>query len=187
MSLLSLRDAIVQRLASEVPQLVSVEAHDGDFTLEEIKRHFGHHPRAARVVCLGLGTTEDIGGQPVAPARWAVFVACRQQGAGDPDGAISPGDACTVLATRIVELAHEETWNGQAFRVPQNISARNLYTGRLSKHGLSLWAVEWEQPIVLDGRTATDLDRLALIHTDYDVGSGPDHATDTEFPEPEES
>jgi hypothetical protein len=187
-SILALRDAVVSTLETEVPQLVSVEGHDGDFDLEEIKRHFGHHPRAARVVCLGLASVEDLGGEPVGTSRWVVFVACRKQGAADPDEAMSAGDACALLSTRIVELVHGQQWGCKAFKAPDSISARNLYTGSLSKHGLSLWAVEWDQQIVLDGRTVTELDRLGSIHTDYEMSEavdGPEHATTTVFPEPE--
>jgi hypothetical protein len=187
MSLRALRDEIVETLKIEVPQFVSVEPHDGNFDLQEIQRHFGHYPRAARVVCPGVAEIEDQGGVPVARSRWVVFVAAREQNASDPDGHMSHGDACMVLAQRVMALVHGRQWNCKSYGIPERIVARNLYTGQLDKRGLSLWAVEWEQDVIFDDRIVRDLDRLRLIHTDYELSEiheGPESSTTTVYFEP---
>ena len=185
MSLRAVRDAIVVALSAEAPYFVSVEAHDGSFDLTEIQRHFGHHPRAARVVCPGVGEIEDQGGLPVARSRWVVFIAAREQNAGDPAGAMTHGDACMLLAERVMSLVHGQTWGCAAYGIPERLVARNLYTGSLDKRGLSLWTVEWEQGVAFDERLEAELVPLRLIHTDYElseVHEGPDSAITTVFP-----
>lgn len=190
MSLPALRNAIVETIRTEVPVFTSVEAHDGEWDLTEIHRHFGHHPRAARVVCPGIVSLEDIGGSlPIARARFVVFITCREQNVHDPDGKMTHGDACMLLAQRVLALVHGNRWGCEALGIPEAVRASNLYSGNLDKRGLSLWAVEWEQNLRIDDRLEQELDRLAVIHTDYELSEiheGPDSSTTTVFPEPEE-
>lgn len=184
MSVRTFRDAIVTTLRSRIPELVSVEAHDGNFDLTEIQRHFGHHPRAARVVCPGVANVEDHGGADVITARWVVFIAAREQNVGDPDGKMSHGDACMLLAERVMAVVHSERWGCNGYTQATGIVAQNLYTGALDKRGLSLWVVEWQQGLELDDSAADELPPLRVIHTDYDlsdVHEGPDSSTTTIF------
>lgn len=182
MSMRSFRDAIVSTIAAEIPEFVSVEAHDGSFDLTEVHRHFGHYPRAARVVCPGVASLVDHGGADVVMARWVVFVAAREQHVRDPDGHMSHGDACMLLAERVMALVHGSRWGCHGYTPAENVVARNLYTGAFDKRGLSLWAVEWQQGLALDDSAEDELAPLRLIHTDYDLSDiheGPDSSTTT--------
>jgi len=180
--MIPVRDAIVQGLKDEDLGFVSVEGHDGDFNLAEIRKHFGHG-NAARVVCTGVAEIEPQGDMPVARTQWAVFVAAQSRTANDPDGAASAGDAALALATKLVALVMKrgQHWNDTAFRAPEGVKMRNLYSGKLADRGIGLWVVTWDQLFEITDQLESSLDQLLQIHTDYDVGSGPDHATDTEY------
>jgi hypothetical protein len=167
MSLTAYRAAVVaglKTLGGEAPLFRSVEPHGGRFDLEELKR-FGALAPAARVAVLALRPAQELSsGRLLVTVRCATFVATR-------DLPALPRDVAALALVDAVLLAIEGNfWGDAAARRPAGLGAENLFGTTQDRTGVALWAVTWEQQVLLGGLDAETLDALELIAQTWPVG-----------------
>lgn len=167
MSLLELREAIVTSLGNEVTSLKSVAGHGGRVTLDELRRLAlpASAPVALVAVLGGSGEREGGAGTGTCEAQVAVFVACL----GDSQ-TLRDAEAL-VVAEAVFVQAIRNAWDYSDAQAPARIRVDNLFSGKIDRHGLALWAVTWRQQVNV-GYTddyATSLDDFNRLHTDWDL------------------
>lgn len=171
-----MRDAIVSRVRSTIPALRTCEPHGGDFTKDELDRYTTNTP-ACLVVCLGMQSSQDLGGEPLRSYRWAVFVVARDLPRGAPQMPVAKADVGLSISDAVARLVASERWNGTAGTAASSIRTQNLYSAASDRRGVTFWAVTWEQAPddddeLLDVSTLPDFLR---IHTDYDLAPADEH------------
>lgn len=166
MSLLTIRQAIVDAIAAALPG-VHVESHGGRFdSVEEIKRHAGRG-RAVLVAITGLKNLEAGGDGISADLVVAAFVVT-----GDRPNA--PRDAAALaLIQSVAALVPGNRWGLEdAEGAPQPPEADNLYAASLDKVGVALWGLAWKQRFSLgNGLDPAGLDIFATFDARYAQGA----------------
>ena len=143
--LLILRDAVVASLKNSLAG-ISVEAHGGTFSLEEIKRYATLAP-AVRVAIVGCGRGSRFAdGRWMAPVHFAAVVITR-----DAVGAEKiPRDAAALALVAALELTIASNRFGlEGVRQPENLDARNEYSGAVDQFGVAIWQVTWTSPALI--------------------------------------
>lgn len=167
MSLLGLRESIVTSLKSEVATLKSVVGHGGRVSLEELRRIAlpASAPAALVVVLGGDVEREGGGGTGVCEAQVAVFVACL----GDSQ-TLRDAEALTVAEAVLVQ-AVRNAWDFDDAQAPARIRADNLFSGRIDRHGVALWAVRWNQRVNVgyEDDYVASLADFNQLHADWDL------------------
>ena len=167
MSLLDLRQAIVDDLQANIPDLKECAGHAGRFDREEIRR-IAHKSPAVFVACLAASETEDEGGEIESDLRWGAFIVAKDQRAVKRDEV-----ALALLQALLLHLPGNR-WNVEAGR-PENIAAQNLYSGKIDKLGIAMWGVSWSQRMTLGAALdETTLAVFATLHTEHSLVPGVD-------------
>lgn len=165
MSIVDTFTAIASTLKAEVPDLADTYVHQGLLTAEDLKRYTRKSPSA--IVALGrTGGVELHGGSiVVVPLRWTVFLVTS-------DAPQKPRTTQTLVylqqILKVIGKTASHRWGVAGNHKPSRLSARNLYNGTLDKRGLSLWAVEWEQPLDLPDDLG-NLDAFETLVADWDL------------------
>lgn len=164
MTLTALRQAIVDRLALELPMLRTCRAHQGRFDVDEIKRIYTAMP-AVLVVLLGAQPV-TVEGHVVTPQlRWGAFVVT---GAGA--GPAGRDDQALTIIDALMRIVPVERWGSSDCKRPTDLRFENLYTGEVDRQAMSLWLVSWNQRVdLVAGLDADLLDELERVHTDWDL------------------
>lgn len=169
MSLLTLRQAIVDDLKANVPNLKTCEGHGGRFDATELKRVAMRAP-AVFVACLGLADVEEGHDGVAGTLTWGAFVVTR-----DTPGSSRDQAALAVLQAILVRLPGNRWGLDQAEGRPERVSAQNLYSATVDRLGVALWAVSWRQRMVIGGELdPAMLDVFATFDARYDLDTSQD-------------
>lgn len=174
MSLLAARTAIVSAIDTAIPSLREVKAHDGRFDLAELKRWAAVAP-CVRVAALAVPRFGMQGRQPYAVVRWGAFLVC----AGAPATPLSRGAQALTYAAELMSLIPGRVWSLSGAQAPDGMSAQNLFSAEIDRHGVSLWAFQWTQQIDIALLSAAELEDLLTVHLDWDLAVA-DDAIDAE-------
>ncbi len=166
-------EAVASAINERLPELASCEIHPGRFTVDELRR-FATKAPAVRVALLGLTSGPHASGQRAVEAHIAVYVATTKK----PElprhvGAVN---IVEVLADFIPESQFECTGSPAG---AENVSAQNLYAGSDTAKGCALWALSWEQELLIGNDAFAATDDTPPVPTALYVGwdplTGPDH------------
>lgn len=166
MSVLQVRQAIVDGIKAKLPAGVTVETHRGRFdSAEEVKR-FGAKAPAVLVACVRIPFNDTTPSMPRINACFAVFVVTA-------DKPQLPRDAgALALVESIQGVVSGNTWGRDDTSEPTSIDARNLYSGAIDRMGVAIWVITFDQLItnpVLDQAALDALGVFATFHHDIDV------------------
>lgn len=144
LDLVNLRDAVVASLKGKIPGL-SIEAHGGSFSRDEIKR-FALKAPCIRVALLGFGQTSRAPtGEIVLPVHFVA--ACVAKDRLVEGGEKVGRDAGAALIANAVALAVAGNRFGlSGVHQPKELRGENLYSGEVDTTGLALWQVTWTTP-----------------------------------------
>lgn len=177
MSLVTLREAIRSKLASEIQDVIGVHTHGGRFDADELARWTRIAP-CAHVGILGIPTTELEGGQIVANVEWGAFIVTK-----DKPG-VKRDEAALVLVEAFLNVIRPtQRWDDTNAHRPQNIKASNLYGGKLDSNGAAIWAITWSQSYDINAVDYSSLADFLTYHStaklsdDEDVPVGEDTVT----------
>lgn len=166
MSLVSLRSAIITKVAERFTFLKAVEAHGGRFDADEITRIAVKTP-AAFVSMIGVPRVETIGGQPTLAARWAIYLVAKAS----PTELKKRDEVVLEVAEALTAFVHGNRWSVETAHVPKNLRIENLYTPAVDRMGIALCAVSWEQASDLAALDLTTLDAFEMFFAAYDLAA----------------
>lgn len=147
MSIETVRTAIVNAIASNITALETCEAHPGRFDLAEIKRVAANAP-AVFVAALATGQQELNGGDVQAPVSFAAFIVTKNQPQKSRDSIV------LEIVNALLVLTDSNDWDSaDVVENPTNIRGQNLYSASIDKNGIAMWAVTWQQKIILGNAT----------------------------------
>lgn len=174
MSLITLRDAIAAELAAAIPELKTCEGHGGRFDLQELRRVAAKAP-AVFVACLGFGDAEEEG-DTTAELSWAAYVVTK-----DAPGKPRDEAALAIAQALAVHIPGNRWGLDDAEGRPEGIRGQNLYSDRLDKQGVAMWAISWRQRMNLGGAVdSAELAAFVTFHAEHSMapGDGEPAATD---------
>lgn len=152
MSIETVRTAIVNTIAAKTTALKTCEAHPGRFDLVEIKRVAANAP-AVFVAALATGKQESSNGGVQAPVSFAAFIVTKDQ----PQ--ITRDSLVLEIVSTLLVLTDSNDWGStDVVEDPTNIRGQNLYSASIDKNGIAMWAITWQQKIILGN--ATDVSAL---------------------------
>jgi hypothetical protein len=163
MSLVALRDAIVESIESNISTFRAVQGHGGRFSLEEIKRVSLQEPSC--LVAVFGGRTRRIGGVcGLCDAEVVAFIITK-------GSSVSARDrAAPALAEAVAQLAIENTWGCDFTKAPEDgVMINNLYLPDIDRHMVSLWSVSWTQQVEIGTFDLTTLDDFNRLNVQTDI------------------
>jgi phage gp37-like protein len=138
MRLKEFRQAVVDGLRANIPELLDVSPHGGRFDLEELKRFSVKSP-AARVAFMGMKRMElQDTGRLTGPASMIVYIVTRNKNA---------DEQALDIAEKIAALISEATWGMKWIEAAHVTDLDNLYSSQIDNQGIALWAVAFTQAI----------------------------------------
>lgn len=161
MSLLSLRDAIIASITSEISAFVEVREYGGRFTKADLE-WAAHRSPAAFVAVLGAEGKKP-GGQPVANAAIIASVVVRGRSDNKRES------ASLLLAQAVFALALRNHWDYSEAKEPVKVRMTNLYSSALDEEGFSIWAVGWAQETDVDPFDISELDEFHTADSKIDL------------------
>lgn len=144
---LDLLNAMEARLRALLPveQVPTVKRHHGKFGAAEVETYSVRSP-AVILTTTGSDTVERLGGVVRIVWEFAIFVVTKAyRGETKSDAAI----AIVELLKRFIPF---ESWcTTTAVRNPENVKSANLNSSKLDALGVTLWMIQWDQAVELDG------------------------------------
>ncbi len=136
-----LRQAIIDKINAELPELKAVSPHPGRFNLDELKRIATKLP-AVRVALMGTPTVNILEtGENEAVLRLAAFVVTgdRRQ--------LPKDEAALAIVESLLVFIPGQRWGVKGAMDAKGVKADNLFSGKVERQGVAMWAVTWEQSI----------------------------------------
>lgn len=165
----ALLDAVCVRVRDWLPDLKECSVHDGRFTADEVRRWAIRTP-AVRLACLGLASVGDSGDERSEPVLQLAAMVVTRDGAGMPRG-----KSARNLVDCLVSRVPRERWGLTGVGPAGNLRADNLYSGKIDKFGVALWAVLWRQTLRLP--EAGDSEDCPPVPTELYLGESPEIGT----------
>ncbi|WP_282094318.1 hypothetical protein [Epibacterium ulvae] len=138
-----LRPTICAKIKNHLPELRECEPHEGQYSLEDLKRE-GLLAPAVKVSCIAAKQTSTrSGGAPNYTLQMAAFVVTRDTTRPKMARDVSAANICQ----RLLGLIPENRWGLPACGEAQNVMMHSLRTVKVQSRGVSLWAVTWNQPM----------------------------------------
>lgn len=169
-----------------LPQDITISTHMGEFGEEEIRRFMVKTP-AVVLAPLAVDKVTRAGGNALVSAHWAAFIMTRDK----PE--LSRGFAALAITEAVLGFIPFTTFG--CARAPEDVESANLYSGKVDRMGLTLWAVRWRSMIQLaakDECSYASLDDFLRLNTTYNLDPVDDPAdfdaeqmTELEGPEDE--
>ena len=157
-----LRDAVVASLAAKIPN-VRIDAHGGTFDLPEIKRYAAIAPAIViSVVGCGKGYRWNDGRWAV-PVNFAAIVVAIDRTAGDRKSIVQRDTAAMMLATAVELAVQANRFGLEGVLQPQNLTARNEYSGAVDNAGVALWQVNWTSDVLLGEKAQDSIDAIVQM------------------------
>ena len=179
MSVLALRDAILEGLSAELPEGTLVLASDGDLTIRGPQYRSIRGP-AVVLGAIGFGDVSPSGASARCTSLWLAAVVTRHEDRAQ--GLMTRGDVAMVLAAQTMRtVAVAGRWGDAALSSPQNVRVQNLHSPELAERALAYWAVTWGQLVGVPDTLPAALPDFKLLRTEYDLApvDGTIDATDT--------
>ena len=153
--LVAYKDEVELIFRNELPAgpdgVLHVATHVGRFGEDEVRRYLVKSP-AVVLAPLNFDDIARAGGTSVFTIHYGAFVIVTHK------NGVSRDDIAFAIIERIgLFLPTMWTECGQA---PTEVDAGNLYTGKIDKLGLALWAIRWKQAIQIPQLDQCDIDRL---------------------------
>ena len=179
MSVLMLRQAVVDGLGASLPQLagktVKVEPHAGRFDAAELKRISAQAP-AVFVAVLGLADLSESCGEVSATCQILAIVVCK-----DALG-LSRDLAALGMMEALAKIVPDNDWGGAAKKAPEDIRCDNLFSATLDQAGVAMWGASWRQRAIVatTGVTGSEegLDWFLNYHMETEPAKGAPVAVD---------
>lgn len=158
-----LPEMIAGEVKTVLPELRDCKGMAGPFNLEELKVK-GVAAPAVFVSVLGLRPDAGFTGSvPSWKIDMAAYVVTK-------DSLGLPRDlAAANICQSLLVLIPNKNWGEDGLGEAEKVAARSLVTAAMKKLTTSLWAVTWEQPVVLHGQ-----DNAAPMPIELYVGQSPD-------------
>ena len=163
MSVLAVRQSIVNALITALPNGTQVQAHGGRFdSVEEIKRYITKGP-AVLVSCMRVPISNPGSGRLMLPCGWAIFVITK-------DLPQLPRDQGAIaLAEAVVLQVSGNLWGRSDVMAPFNIDSRNLYSAKVDTLGVALWGITFTQAVTDLTVDESTLNNFVTFHEDIDM------------------
>lgn len=178
--LLDLRERIVEAIKARLPTW-DVAGHLGRFRAADLTSFLTKAP-AVRVAVLGFSDPlleED--GLIRVRAKLGVYIATKDQGA-----KLSRDEAGVAAAEAISLLVAGSRFGVTYVRDAAAPSGQNLFSDETLKLGVALWALDWDQEVLLDAQPdAQEGDPLKALFIGLSPDIGPGHEDDYIGPIPE--
>ena len=163
MSVVAVRESIINVLKAKLPKGTSVEPHGGRFdSPQEIKR-FATKAPAVLVACVKLQLQNPGSARIIVPAGWAIFVLTRDI----PQ--VQRDQGALALAEAVVQQVNGNSWGRGDLGEPYDIEARNLYSGSIDNLGIALWGVAFNQAVTSLSVDTSTLENFVTFHEDIDM------------------
>ncbi len=157
-----LRDAVVASLAAKIPT-VRVEAHGGTFDLPEIKRYAAIAP-ALVVSVVGCAKGYRFGdGRWCVPVNFAVVVVAKDTPSADRASIVGRDTAAMLLATAVELAVQGNRFGLEGVGQPEELTARNEYSGKVDETGIALWQVNWRSDARLGESVKESIDAIVQM------------------------
>lgn len=171
MSISSTLASIVAKVKLELPTLRECNAHDGQFSEDDLNRYIATDP-SVYVSCLGWNDSEDQDEDLVVTAQWMMIVVTRRR-SNEGSGATRLS-AATGFAEQLAFLIRNNgtaanSWADEVNGPATKIKARNLNSDRTEKKGVTLWAIAWEQGVSVGQFDSDELDDFLTATTTYEL------------------
>lgn len=158
-----LRDAIAATLRAKLPG-VDVGAHGGTFDLEEVKRYAALAP-AVRVAIAGCGKASRWNdGRWLVPVNVACVIFAKDAASPDRSAVIGRDTAALALATAVELIVQGNRFGLAGVRQPEDVTARNEYSGALDATGAALWQVNFTVGAALGHEVDETLAALSQLY-----------------------
>lgn len=160
-----LRQAILDRIKAELPDLRAVDPHPGRFNLDELKRIATRLP-AVRVALMGAPTVNILEtGENEAALKLAAFIVTgdRRQ--------LPKEDSALAIVESLLVLIPAQRWGVKGVHDARMVKADNLFSGNVERQGVAMWAVTWEQSI----RIGSDVWGGGVLPSGVYVSDDPDN------------
>ena len=161
MTLVTLRQAIIDSIEANIPAFKSVQAHGGSFNLPELERVSMKSPTC--LVAIMGGVIERQTTVAVATPAIYAFVVTRGTSQEKRD------EAALVLAEAVATMVINNEWDVECTQAPTGVRMENLYSGKIDAKGVALWVVNWSQKSDLAGLDTSAFPYLHTIAADYDL------------------
>ncbi|WP_185962184.1 hypothetical protein [Palleronia caenipelagi] len=136
-----LPDTICAAVRTRMPELRECRPHAGLFNLEELKKT-GLPSPSVLISMLGARQDTPHAGAPAGfLLQMAAYVTVKDALGAPRD--IRAANICQVL----LQLIPEQRWGVDAFGAARAVRMHTLISGKTRDHGVSLWAVTWDQPV----------------------------------------
>lgn len=157
-----LREAVVASLQAKIPS-VKIESHGGTFDLPEIKRYAAIAPAiVVSVVGCGKGYRWNDGRWAI-PVNFAAVVVTIDKAAADRKSIVGRDTAAMMLSTAVELAVQGNRFGLEGVRQPDNITARNEYSGKVDEAGVALWQVNWTVDALLAEKVQESIDAIVQM------------------------
>lgn len=154
-----LREAVVASLQAKIPS-VRVESHGGTFDLPEIKRYAIMAPAIVVAVAgTGKGYRWNDGRWAV-PVNFAAIVVGVDKPAQDGKSIIQRDTQAMLLSSAVVLAVQSNRFGLEGVRQPENLAARNEYSGAVDSAGVALWQINWSTDALLGQSVQESIDAI---------------------------
>jgi hypothetical protein len=166
-------NAVRDGLKAAFPELRQCELHAGDVNAKELGRIAAHAP--ALLISLGaVGVAEEVGdGRDYWPLTPVVYVVTRDE------RSLNRFEAAVNLVEGVIDTVTDNIFGIVGARAPQDIAAKNLFTGDIDKQKVSLWAVRFSQRVIKGQTLFADGGEMAgQLYVGITPDIGPAHIDD---------
>lgn len=170
MSLETLLDDMVAKLATDLPELAACELTGGLVNLTEMRRRSTAFP-GAYLTCTATKDGRVQSGKLFCRGYFLLVLAVDSRVEGKPTPQDRAHAIVRLLGRALHKVAAAGNWgNDQVVSKPEKVSSSNPYNAEIDRNNLALWGITWEQDLelVFDAEPAV-LPDLTSIHTDYQM------------------
>ncbi|MFD2177749.1 phage protein Gp37 [Veronia pacifica] len=143
MRLLALRHAIITNIKEALPELSAVDAHPGRFNLDELRRIATKLP-AVRVAIMAVSKAAPVQtGERQLTVKLAAFVMTSDR------RKLPKDESALAIVEALLALVPGHHWGMGKLSGASTPKAENLFSGKVDKQGVAMWAISWEQVITV--------------------------------------
>lgn len=138
-NLITFRQSVADAIKVSVTEAAAVHTHGGRFSKDDLDRY------ALKAPCIVVGITgvrqlDEDGGQAVAHLELVAVIVTIDKPKVDRDiGAIG------LLQSTLAVVKPSQRFGDENAHPPEAIRGENLFTGKVDKLGVAMWAVTWRQ------------------------------------------
>jgi hypothetical protein len=170
MSLDAVLDSMAAYTKLKLTELRTSEMAGGRIMLEETQRRSFPLP-AAYFACTGTRDGKMIAGKFRTRGLFLLVLIVKSNVAGQPVPQDRAHGIARFAGRALKMVAAAKTWgNAEVEGVPEKVASTTPYSAAIDKHGVALWAITWEQQLVLsDDEVPVPLDDFLLLNAEYQI------------------